>query len=116
MVIFLWPSISCTARKFAPLSIKCVAKECLNVCGLTCLLILTWSESFLMRWKITFKENFKKKIYNSIENIIKYIRKSQLDNKHSSIYFCDILITQNKNVESTFDAIKMLDKNKVSVL
>ena len=51
-----------------------------------------------------------------LQNIVKYTRKSQLDNKKPSIYFCDILITKNKNVESTFYAIKMLDKNTISVL
>jgi hypothetical protein len=33
------PSISCTALRSAPPSIRCVAKECLKVCGLIFFLI-----------------------------------------------------------------------------
>ncbi len=34
-----WPSIAWTLRRSAPFMSKSVAKECLNVCGVTCLVM-----------------------------------------------------------------------------
>ena len=51
------PKRSCTDRKSAPLFIKCVAKECLNVCGVQSQSNPTFIEYSLINFQIVCLDN-----------------------------------------------------------
>ena len=51
------PNISCTPLSSAPPSSRCVANECLSICGVICFFIPAWRAYFLIIFHILCRES-----------------------------------------------------------